>query len=110
MESESRSPRREKEPPQWHHAGGETIDIAYRRTDGITESLQHQLQAMHSTFLSASDSILAQISETGSQLEQLERRIDEMVKEAGSFRDSSLAHKRSQAQMASHEVIGSSQQ
>ena len=110
MECKSRSPRREKVPPQCRHVGGETIDIACRSTDGLTESLQRQLQAMHSTFLTASDSILAQISETGSQLDQLEKRIDEMVEEAGSFRVNSSASKRSQMQMPFHEENCSSQQ
>lgn len=103
MESELRSSRRGKEPPQWRHVGGEAIDIAYHSPDGITQSLQDQLQAMHSTFLTASDSILTQISETGSQLEQLEKRIDDMVKEAGSFRIISSASKRSQTQTPSHD-------
>jgi len=108
MASETRSPR-SIEPSQWHHVGGEAIDIAYHSTEGITESLQHQLQAMHSTFFTVSDNILAQISETGSQLEQLERRIDEMVKEAGDFRVSS-ASSRSQTQIISQGTNGSSQQ
>lgn len=107
MESETRSPR-PKEPPQGHHGGGETIDIAYHRTEGITESLQNQLQAMHSAFCTASDSILAQISDTGSQLEHLQRRIDEMVKEAG-FRLSS-ASTRSQTQIPSQGINNDSSQ
>lgn len=101
MDSETRSPR-PKEPPQRHHGGGETVDIAYHRIEGITESLQNQLQAMHSTFLTASDSILAQIRDTGSQLEHLQGRIDEMVKEAG-FRLSS-ASTRSRTQMPSQGI------
>jgi len=107
MESETRSPG-PKEPPQWHHGGGETIDTAYyHRTEGITESLQNQLQAMHSAFCTASDSILAQISDTGSQLEHLQRRVDEMVKEAG-FRLFS-ASTRSRTQMPSQGINDSSQ-
>nr|PNR53398.1 hypothetical protein PHYPA_007073 [Physcomitrium patens] len=110
MDPESRSPKREREAPEWHHCRDEAVDIAHHMTAGITESLQHQLESLHSKFLTSSDSILAQISETGSQLEQLERRIDEMVKEAGNYRVSLASKRSSKSQVTAQEVNDSCKQ